>query len=44
MRGENRADNKRKEGLKPWQRLRGFLAVLSAPPLVLQEERKGMID
>jgi hypothetical protein len=41
---ENRAGNKRREELKQWQRLRGFLAVLSLPPLVPQEERKGMID
>ncbi len=44
MMRENRAGNKRGEGLKQWQRLRGFLAVLSPPPLVLQEERKGMRD
>jgi hypothetical protein len=39
---ENRAGNKRREGLKQWQLLRGFLAVLSAPPVALREERTGM--
>jgi hypothetical protein len=43
MRLENRAGNKSREGLKQLQRLRGFLVVLSPPPLVLREERKGMI-
>ena len=41
---ENRAGNKSREGLKQWQLLRGFLAVPSAPPVALREERKGMID
>jgi hypothetical protein len=41
---ENKAGNKRKEGLKQWQQLKGFLAVLPAPPVALREERKGMID
>jgi hypothetical protein len=39
---ENRAGNKRREGLKQWKPLRGFLAVLSAPPVALREARKGM--
>jgi hypothetical protein len=39
---ENKAGNKRREELKKWQVLRGFLAVLSAPPVDLMEKRTGM--